>query len=358
MVAYWLLIGVGMIIIQILLGGITRLTGSGLSITNWEPIRGAIPPINEAQWNAAFDDYKKLGQYKYLNYDFTLSDFQFIFFWEWFHRLWARLLGVVFCIGFGYFLIRGYFNRKMILPLVLLFVLGGLQGLVGWIMVQSGLNENDLYVGHIRLAAHFMAALLLLLYTLLFAWRLLISENARTHQSALNAFLYFFLVLLVFQLVYGAFMSGLKAAPYASTWPLINGDLIPPTLSEKSWVNHPLNVQFIHRGVGYLLAALSVVWLLLVRKNRRIFSKMHLKVAQSPFILTILQVSLGVATIMLSPKMGAERFGNYELLAQIHQLIAILLLVSVVSNIYFLSGNTEQNEGATTSTQKATTAAH
>ncbi|MGL6268788.1 MAG: COX15/CtaA family protein, partial [Chitinophagaceae bacterium] len=158
-VAIWLLIGVGMIVIQVLLGGITRLTGSGLSITEWQPILGAIPPMNDEAWQKAFDQYKQIGQYKHLNFDFTLGDFKFIYFWEWFHRVWARFMGLVFLIGFIYFLVTRKFKKEMIWPMVLLFLLGAFQGAIGWIMVKSGLNENDLYVSHIRLSIHFVSAL-------------------------------------------------------------------------------------------------------------------------------------------------------------------------------------------------------
>jgi cytochrome c oxidase assembly protein subunit 15 len=137
-VAIWLLIGVGMIVIQVLLGGITRLTGSGLSITEWKPILGVIPPMNDEAWQKAFDQYKQIGQYKHLNFDFTLGDFKFIYFWEWFHRVWARFMGLVFLIGFIYFLVTRRFKKEMILPMVLLFLLGALQGAIGWIMVKSG----------------------------------------------------------------------------------------------------------------------------------------------------------------------------------------------------------------------------
>ena len=128
-VAIWLLTGVIMIMVLILIGGITRLTGSGLSITEWEPVKGMIPPLTDKDWNDAFESYKQIGQYQYLNADFTLSDFKSIFFWEWLHRVWARLLGVVFIIGFVYFLIRRYFDRQMVIPFIALFILGGLKDL-------------------------------------------------------------------------------------------------------------------------------------------------------------------------------------------------------------------------------------
>ena len=140
-VAYWLLTGVFMIIIQVLLGGVTRLTGSGLSITEWKPIMGAMPPMGDAAWNEAFEKYQQIAQFKYINNHFTVDDFKFIFFWEWFHRLWARLLGVVFAVGFIYFIVKQYFDRQMIIPFIILFILGGVQGLIGWIMVASGLQR-------------------------------------------------------------------------------------------------------------------------------------------------------------------------------------------------------------------------
>ena len=154
-VAIWLLIGVIMIIIQIALGGITRLTGSGLSMTEWKPIMGFIPPINHEQWVEAFKGYQEIAQYKYVNNHFTIQYFKFIFFWEWFHRFWARFLAVVFIIPFIYIIKRKYFLKEMIKPLIILFVLGALQGFIGWFMVQSGLNSSGLlHVIHIRLSIH------------------------------------------------------------------------------------------------------------------------------------------------------------------------------------------------------------
>ena len=139
-VANWLLLGVAMTVIQIALGGITRLTGSGLSITEWDVVTGALPPMTEAAWQALFAKYKTTPQFQLLNFDFTLANFKFIFFWEWFHRLWARTIGLVFAFGFIYFLVKKYFQPKMIQPLVILFLLGALQGAIGWIMVASGLE--------------------------------------------------------------------------------------------------------------------------------------------------------------------------------------------------------------------------
>ena len=137
-VGWWLIVGVLMIMIQVVLGGITRLTGSGLSITEWAPLlKGILPPMNETEWQEAFDKYKQIGQYKFINFDFTLDDFKFIFFWEWLHRLWARLIGFVFIIPFIYFIIKGRIKRDMVVPMVILFLLGILQAVIGWIMVKK-----------------------------------------------------------------------------------------------------------------------------------------------------------------------------------------------------------------------------
>src|ERR1700712_1600755 len=150
-VAYWVLAGTGMLFIQVLLGGITRLTGSGLSITEWNVITGALPPLNNTQWSEEFSKYQQTPQFHLLNADFTLSDFKFIFFWEWFHRLWARLVGVVFVVGFIWLLYKRKLKSEMIAPLLTLFFLGLLQAAIGWIMVASGLTGDAIYVKPTRL---------------------------------------------------------------------------------------------------------------------------------------------------------------------------------------------------------------
>ena len=188
-IATWLLIGVGMIIVQVLLGGITRLTESGLSITEWKPITGALPPMNDVAWQAEFDKYKITDQFKYVHQNFSLSDFKFIFFWEWFHRVWARLMGLVFLTGFIYFLAKKKFNKTMIRPMVILFLLGALQGAIGWLMVKSGLVPEKYFVGHIELTTHFIAALGLLCYTFWFALTLLIKPRQKIINAPLQKIL-------------------------------------------------------------------------------------------------------------------------------------------------------------------------
>jgi cytochrome c oxidase assembly protein subunit 15 len=321
-VAIWLLIGVGMIMIQVLLGGITRLTGSGLSITEWKPLLGAIPPMNEQDWNKAFDQYKQIGQYKHINFDFTLSDFKFIYFWEWFHRVWARLMGLVFAIGFVYFIIKKQFSREMIWPMVLLFVLGGLQGAIGWIMVQSGLNDNDVSVSHIRLSIHFMAALGLLCYVFWFAVSFLVPKDQYIENPSMKKFSWLIIVILIVQLFYGAFMAGLKAGTAAPTWPMINDMWVPDGVG-SSFTDDPITVQFIHRGLAYIIALMILVWW--SRALRSVATPVFRKTRLLPPVIVMVQVVLGIFTVLYSPDKQALLW-----LGVAHQFVAMLLLLSMV----------------------------
>jgi heme a synthase len=339
-VANWIFLGVGMLIIQVLLGGITRLTGSGLSITEWKPIMGAMPPMNEAEWQRAFNGYRQIAQYKYLNQYFTLSDFKFIFFWEWFHRLWARLIGVAFLIPFIYFIIRGYFKNWMVVPLVILFLLGALQGAIGWIMVQSGLNDNDLYVSHIRLAVHFMAAMVLICYALIFGLKLSVEPRNRIKQQRLLNGAILLTALIFVQLVFGAFMAGLKAATVAPTWPDINGMIVPAGMFNGSFLNNAVHdkitIHFIHRTLAYVIAILIFVWWLAARRIS--YSGPFNKVKNLAVFFVIVQVGLGILTVLSSTKLGHGSFGAFEWFAQLHQLTGMLLLLNMVAVIYFLTG--------------------
>ncbi len=332
-VAIWLLIGVGMIIVQVLLGGITRLTGSGLSITEWKPILGAIPPLNEADWNRAFEQYKQIGQYKELNFDFTLSDFKFIYFWEWFHREWARLIGVVFFIPFLWFVIKRKIEKWMINPMIILFLLGILQALLGWIMVASGLNPDDLYVDHIRLAIHFIAALGLLCYTLWFALLLLVPKDQRVMVVPFKKQTTLLLVLLVVQLVFGAFMAGLKAANFATTWPLINGEFVPSSMSNDSlstFTHDPLAVHFIHRNLADLLVILIFLW---YRKAKNVQGGTYFNTCMRlPVYLVVLQVVLGIFTVLYANNSTALLW-----LGVAHQFTGMLLLLSFISVLFLIS---------------------
>jgi heme a synthase len=330
-VANWIFLGVVMLIVQVLLGGITRLTGSGLSITEWKPIMGALPPMSEAEWTNTFEKYRSIAQYKYINSHFTLTDFKFIFFWEWFHRLWARIIGVVFLLPFIYFLAKGYFKKWMINPLLILFLLGALQGAIGWIMVKSGLNQEDIYVSHIRLAAHFIAAMVLICYALIFGMMLTTRPHQKIVSTSLKSFTAFILVILVIQLAYGAFMAGLKAAPAAPTWPDING-VFAPDMGKLHWTNSPVAVQFIHRILAYVLLVALIAWWISARKYPA--SPLFNKVRSQVLLLVVLQVTLGILSVLNSLKIVPGRFGTFEWLALAHQLTGMLLLLALVAAFY------------------------
>lgn len=341
-VAIWLLTGVCMIIIQVLLGGITRLTGSGLSITEWKPIMGALPPLNEQDWNTAFEKYKQIAQYKYLNSHFTLSDFKFIFFWEWFHRLWARLIGIVFIIPFIIFFLQKRFKKEMIRPLIILFLLGALQGLVGWIMVQSGLDDSELlFVSHYKLAIHFILALVVLCYTLWFALQLLVKEKQLSFSNSQVRFTGWLIALLTVQLIYGAFMAGLKAATAAPTWPDMNGTWWPENIRSFAGRNytgisflfdHPLVIHFIHRNLAYMIVVLLIIW------TWKTFSingtTLFKKTRWLPPGIALLQVVLGIFTVL-----NAADSDHLLWLGVAHQFVAMIFLLSLVWMIYIVRGD-------------------
>lgn len=340
-IAVWLLLGVIMIVVQIALGGITRLTGSGLSMTEWEPIMGFLPPLNEQEWLEAFEGYQQIAQFKYVNSHFTLSEFKFIYFWEWFHRNWARFIAVVFLVPFVYFWVKKYFLKEMVLPLILLFVIGGLQGFIGWYMVKSGLDESSLfYVSHIRLSVHLVTALGLLAYTLWFALKLLIPREKLLHDTKTRNIFLFTIGVLVIQLFYGAFMAGLHAAKWAPSWPKMNGYWIPPNFESYSLVNHPLGVQFVHRALAYLLLVLVIfaaikAWKLAQKTGSRLLK--NLSIWSVVFIL--LQVLLGIFTLLAVPSIVKDEFGLYETLAEFHQIGAMFLLMTLVTIVFLIRGN-------------------
>lgn len=335
-VAIWLYIGVGMLIVQVLLGGITRLTGSGLSITEWQPLLGAFPPMNQAAWEKAFEGYKQIAQYKYINNHFTLSDFKLIFFWEWLHRDWARLMGIVFIIPFIYFVLKKKINSSMINPMIILFALGGLQGLIGWIMVKSGLNEENLYVNHIRLAIHFISALVLLCYVFWFALKLSVKPVEVQTVPGLKKLNIWLLVLLVVQLVYGAFMAGLHTALAAATWPDINGSWVPAGMFSQGgfWVDiahNPITIQFIHRGLAYVITILIGIWWWKA-SQAPIHSQLH-AVRYLPLLLVLLQVLLGVLTLLNSQVKIPISYGI------LHQCVGMLLLLSLIWTLFLSMGS-------------------
>ena len=334
-----------MTVIQIALGGITRLTGSGLSITEWDVVTGSLPPMSEGAWQILFEKYKTTPQFQLLNFDFTISNFKFIFFWEWFHRLWARSIGLVFAFGFIYFLVKKYFQPKMVKPLLVLFLLGALQGAIGWIMVASGLEGDAVYVKPTRLALHFIFALGLLCYTYWFALSLTVhpirrnsgNDDASNKINTIRNFAWVILLILFFQLIYGALMAGHKAANVASTWPTINGEWMPSSLIQGSnfflnAINNTIWIHFVHRGLAYLLLVLIIVWSLRLLKLQG--NPFWVRARIAPAILVFIQVLLGIFTVLSSVHIIPGVWAGFEWLAQLHQLVGMLLLLSVINILY------------------------
>jgi len=337
-VGTWLFIGLAMILIQVILGGVTRLTGSGLSITEWQPILGALPPLNNQDWIVAFQKYQAhTSQFQFVNRHFTLADFKQIYFWEWMHREWARLLGLVFILGFCYFLLKKKFSKEQLSPFVFLFILGFLQGAIGWIMVKSGIDADNIYVSHIRLAIHFVMATVLGLYTLWFAITTYFKDAYVTNGSTLVKATFILIVLVLIQLVFGAFIAGLKSANVAATWPSINGDYIPTSVGNFDFVYDKINIQFVHRTLAYIILILTIRWfikarkLLVLQKNNILKNTYYL-----PLLFVCLQVALGITTLLSATTIKAGVFGVYEYLATAHQTVALLFIASLVMLLAFL----------------------
>ncbi len=338
-VAYWVLAGTIMLFIQVLLGGITRLTGSGLSITEWNVITGVLPPLSPQQWSAEFDKYKQTPQFHLLNAGFTLSDFKFIFFWEWFHRLWARLVGVVFIVGFVLLLFKRKLKSEMITPLLILFFLGLLQALIGWIMVASGLTGDALYVKPTRLALHFIFAIGLISYAFWFSLRLLISVSRIRNARGIRALSIALVVLVFVQLLYGALMAGNKAAAVAPTWPRINGDWIPANLFRDkpfliNFIGNPVTIHFIHRNLAYLIGLGVLLWTLLIFSSGMIRNQRTRLVL--PLGLVFSQILLGILALLTSPGIVANHWVAFDWIALLHQMNGMLLLFSLIYAIYVL----------------------
>jgi cytochrome c oxidase assembly protein subunit 15 len=357
-VAIWVYTGVIMLLIQVILGGITRLTGSGLSITEWKVITGALPPLNHTQWQEAFDGYKQTQQYQFLNSDFTLHDYQFIYFWEWFHRLWARLVGVVFLVGFAWLLWKKELKGWMIRPLVALFLLGALQGAVGWIMVASGFVGDAIYVAPTKLALHFVFALGLIAYTFWFALELSVPREARVARltlghatqtrpvfarraATLRRWTVVVLVLLFFQLIYGALMAGHKAATVAPTWPMINGSWAPPALFSLRPLLHDLagnklTVQFIHRSLAYLLFLAVSIWTIASIRLEPL-PALFRSLRWLPLLLIAIQMLLGIGSLLTSPGIIPHRWVVFDWLAQLHQITGLLFLLTMIGMLYLVT---------------------
>jgi len=266
-VALWLLAVCAMIFAMAVIGAITRLTESGLSIMEWAPVSGVLPPTTQAEWERIFALYKQTAEYRELNAGMSLAEFKTIFWWEWVHRLWGRLIGAVFLAGFLWLLIRGRLRRRLAPHLVALFVLGGLQGAVGWFMVASGFGERT-DVSQYRLTLHLGFALMIYVYALTLAIRLRWPEApASRDAAAVRRGLWGFTGLLVLTLVGGALTAGLNAGMAYNTYPLMAGELVSGNYGVRepwlvNWVENVAAVQFNHRLLAHLTVAAGLaLWL-------------------------------------------------------------------------------------------------
>ncbi len=310
----WLIVVAGMIFFMIVLGALTRLTESGLSMVEWKPVTGVLPPMSDAAWQAELQKYLSSPQGRLVNRDFTVAQFQQIFWLEFTHRLWGRLIGLVFALPLAWFWLRGQIPSALKPRLLALLVLGGLQGVLGWAMVASGLVDRP-SVSHYRLAAHLILAVALYAYTV---WLILElgdpgrrRDDPKTARKA-GALIGFVLVVMTF----GAFMAGLRAGSAHNTFPTMSGYWIPPGMFDLQpwWINFFENgttIQFIHRWLAKLLV-LGVL-ALLIRARR---TETYIAAAMA-----LVQMSLGIATILT---------GVDIILASMHQAGAVLLLTTLI----------------------------
>jgi len=268
----WLILIGLMVYAMILIGGATRLTDSGLSITEWDPIKGALPPLGEAGWNAAFDKYKATAEFQHQNYAMSLAEFKYIYWWEWSHRLFGRLIGLVAVGGLAVFAMKRWLTRKWVIRLLILIGLGGLQGAIGWWMVASGIGETSrIDVAPYRLATHFGLALLIIAITAWFWLDLGTAKPARIEGRA-RLWAFGILGLVSVQMLAGALVAGLDAGRTYTDWPLMAGELFPShyigaELGWRSLFEGRAATQFNHRTLAYLLWAASLIAAYLYRRS-------------------------------------------------------------------------------------------
>jgi heme a synthase len=305
----------------LIVGGITRLTMSGLSIVDWQPLMGVIPPLSEAQWQATFELYRQFPEYQ-TRQGMTLPEFKFIFFWEYFHRLLARGIGLVFLVPFALFWVRGWFSRPLLRRALALFALGAMQGVMGWLMVKSGLVDRP-SVSHYRLAAHLSLAFVIFGYAVWLARELRASVPAARVASATRLFLLRGLgvlgALMAVQIVWGAFVAGLRAGKFYNTFPLMGGRLVPADLlyldpAPLNLVANPIGVQWLHRVLGTLLAVAAAAFFLRVRRSAVDATSQRLNLIL--FAGVLVQFGLGILTLLLAVPVS---------LGVIHQAAAMIL---------------------------------
>lgn len=345
-VRIWLLVVAAMIVCTLIVGGATRLTESGLSIVEWKPVTGVLPPLTQAAWAKEFEAYKAIPQYREMNLGMSLADFKTIFYWEWAHRLLARSIGMVFFLPFLYFLWRGGLSRGLKRRLWVIFALGGLQGAVGWWMVKSGLSER-VSVSQYRLAIHFILALVIfsaIVWTLRALTPKAATSKAATSKAAVatsfaaEATSKLLLVLVFLQLYFGALVAGLRAGRIYNTWPEIDGSFIPSSerlFFEQPWwknfFDNTLTVQFTHRMIAYALFAVAILHVLDV--FRRNLSPAVKRGAAWLAAALSAQVALGILTLLHQVPIP---------LGLAHQAMAIVVLTLVLVQAERLHGS-QQN---------------
>ncbi|WP_298501476.1 COX15/CtaA family protein [uncultured Maribacter sp.] len=330
-VIYWLFTGCILIFIMVLVGGITRLTHSGLSISNYNLISGTLPPLNAEEWQEAFDLYKQFPEYQKLNSHFAIEDFKSIFFWEWLHRFIGRFIGIVFIVPFVYFLVRKKLNKATLKKCLLLLGMGAFQGFLGWYMVKSGLvNRPD--VSHFRLAAHLITAFITCAYSFWVALDLIYPER-KPAVPGLKKILQIALLLLITQIIWGAFVAGLDAGFIHNFWPSMSeGKLIHETVYMeqqpflKNFIEGKSGVQFIHRYLAYIVVAIIIY--IRVKSKGITTTELQKRGIQYLVILVLIQFALGVFTLLLAVPLW---------LGIAHQIVAFLLLGAMTFTLHRFS---------------------
>ena len=326
---FWLASMYWIISIMIIIGGLTRLTDSGLSITEWQLFTGFLPPLNESDWKNYFNLYKEIPEFKLQNYSMTLQEFKVIFWWEWIHRFLGRLLGISYMIPLFIFSFKIGFKKLM--SLYLIFILICFQGFIGWYMVSSGLIDR-VDVSHFRLSIHLIIAFLILSLIL---WNYFNLKYVSFHNKKLNFFIPFiFLILIFFQIIIGAFVSGMDAGNIYNSWPLMGSTYFPNdseiiNLFNLSAFSDPSLVQFMHRNLAYMIFIFYLYILIKIYKNKLIEFFFSINLLG---LLLIIQIILGVLTLT---------HGAHIVLASMHQISSIFL---VSSSVYLLYLNSRSNK--------------
>jgi cytochrome c oxidase assembly protein subunit 15 len=322
----WIISLITLVALIIIVGGITRLTDSGLSITKWEVFKGILPPLSLNQWERYFFEYKSIPQYIHLNSNMTLEEFKFIFFWEYFHRILGRVVGLLFFIPFIFFILKKSLDNDLMHILIGISLLILLQGFIGWYMVKSGLTEN-VSVSHYRLSLHLFTAFIIFSSLIWIYMRHYFKINKKFFQININfIFLKILLFLIFLQIIVGAFVSGLDAGKIYQTWPLMDGSYIPKDNFLNNLFNFkdPSFVQFLHRNIAYIIFCLSIYTGIVIYKNKT----KELYNSYLIFVLIIIsQVLLGIFVLILNVNIY---------IASLHQISSIFLIVSSL-NLYFRS---------------------